>query len=318
MSFSVDLNGNTDQQNYFKIDFNQQHRLTLPLPLLNSKLSEIWHSTPAWQALPASLAPEAHFILSNEECLCVALPLAGDNAESLYAATFIAYQQLFALQKSAGYPHLIRIWQYFDDITAPSTATSPSLDRYMLFCNARAAAIAAAGLNLEQMPAATAIGVPANSTNQGGILYALLSKNAGLHLENPQQTNPYHYPKQYGPSSPNFARATYWNNLLLVSGTASILGHRSEHNDDISAQTQLILQHLDTLRQHPALPYTFTAEQGFLKIYLRNRRMQEEVSQHIATSNYAHTPLVYLLGDVCRPDLALEIEAIFTPIHNTD
>ena len=50
----------------------------------------------------------------------------------------------------------------------------------------------------------------------------------------------YRYPRQYGPQPPSFARAmlppTATQHPLLLSGTAAVVGHASQHADALLAQ----------------------------------------------------------------------------------
>jgi hypothetical protein len=55
----------------------------------------------------------------------------------------------------------------------------------------------------------------------------------------------YDYPRQYGPAAPSFSRAALTPDpLLLISGTASIVGHASVHLGDVTAQLEETLANL--------------------------------------------------------------------------
>ena len=77
------------------------------------------------------------------------------------------------------------------------------------------------------VPAASAIGLA------GGPLSVafLAGATPALAVENPRQVSAYLYPADYGPRSPTFSRAVRatlsGQEALFVSGTASIVGHRT-------------------------------------------------------------------------------------------
>src|SRR5690606_22644408 len=96
---------------------------------------------------------------------------------------------------------------------------------------------------------------------------------------NPRQLDPWRYPREYGPQSPSFARAMLppanADLPLLLSGTASIVGHVSLHEGQPLAQLDELLANLDSLvasarEQRPALPEHFNAGSR-LKTYVRDR-----------------------------------------------
>src|SRR3546814_7777072 len=97
------------------------------------------------------------------------------------------------------------------------------------------------------LPAATAIGM----LEPGLVIYFLAGKQPGLPIENPRQVSAFRYPRQYGPKSPSFSRATLIgdgaNARLLVSGTASVVGHESLHAGDLTAQLDETMANLDAV-----------------------------------------------------------------------
>jgi len=223
-----------------------------------------------------------------------------------------AYARLLTLVEAEGYPHLLRIWNYFPGIGE----RSGGLDRYMVFCRGRHQAIEAhyGGRFTGRLPAASAVG-----TRHGGIvIYFLAGRQPGRHRENPRQVSAYCYPPQYGPKSPSFARGTlvrgHGRDVLYLSGTASIVGHESRHPDDPLAQLQETLANLEALIDSTA------AEEGLdaaglktitqLKVYVRRRQDMAILRPVLERLLGAETQCLYLEAEICRPELLLEIEAI--------
>jgi chorismate lyase/3-hydroxybenzoate synthase len=167
------------------------------------------------------------------------------------------------------------------------------------------------------MPAATAIGtsIPGNVLQ----VYFLCGPRPGLHVENPRQVEPAHYPLEYGKQSPLFSRGTIitdnGNQQFLISGTASILGHKTHHRDDCEAQINETLRNVQALVAESQRHYsgTVTADTGYnglLKVYVREPRDLDIIAPSVAAQMGKNTPVVYLQGDICRQDLLTEVEGI--------
>lgn len=244
----------------------------------------------------------------NHRLLAVAM-VAQDEADPA-GITARCYRELIATVRSAGYPHLLRIWNYLPHINDGAE----DQERYRRFCVGRGQALAEAGLEDARMCAATAIG----SHDDQFRLFALAGRVPGQAVENPRQVSAWEYPPIYGPRSPAFARATAISlddqrMALLISGTASVVGHATAHPGDVLAQTDeavknmaaLLAEAADKLQQ-PGLAH-FGAEAA-ARVYVRHAAdwpaVHERLRQH-----WPNLPLAGFLGDICRRDLLMEIEA---------
>lgn len=135
-------------------------------------------------------------------------------------------------------------------------------------------------------------------------------------LENPRQVSAYHYPSQYGPKSPTFSRAALLRepagDALLVSGTASIIGHRSVHTDDVAAQTREAIANINLLiteaNRISRDPRQATHILNY-KVYVRNPEDLPAIASEMRTAVGHRTTVAYLHADVCRRELLVEIEA---------
>lgn len=94
---------------------------------------------------------------------------------------------------------------------------------------------------------------------------------------NPRQVSAYHYPSAYVLRSPTFSRAALVSlapgeETLLVSGTASIVGHETCHVGDVAAQTAETLRNLEAVlaSAHRQTPARFDLRQMDLTVYLRD------------------------------------------------
>lgn len=231
------------------------------------------------------------------------------HEDGLESGTLHAYQQIFSLLNEQGTPHLLRVWNYFSAINADDV---DGLERYKHFCIGRYDAfVESERLNVSDIPAASAVG------SRGGefVLYFLASTRRGKAVENDRQVSAYEYPPQYGPRSPLFSRATLLDWLpgrpLLISGTASIVGHASIFLDDTARQTS---ETLNNIRRVIALAYPDHADPlsllQSLKVYVRNQSDLPVIRDLIESTIGKDIPSIYLLADICRSELLLEIEAI--------
>lgn len=148
-----------------------------------------------------------------------------DHRDIRHAAAH-AYAAINAFQRRTGFTNLLRMWNFLDAVNEGAG----DLERYRQFCLGRAEALA--DNDRSDYPAATAIGRQhATGTLQ---VFWIGAKQPGTPLENPRQVSAYRYPRVHGPASPSFSRATLAaDGTLLISGTASIVGHASQHHDDV-------------------------------------------------------------------------------------
>jgi chorismate lyase/3-hydroxybenzoate synthase len=224
-----------------------------------------------------------------------------------------AYQQLLRLLSESGFPHLWRIWNYFPGINHEEEG----IERYRLFCMGRHQALSETLPGFPgSLPAGTAVGT------RGGPLqiYFLAGKQAATHLGNPRQVNAYDYPKTYGPRSPSFARATVCRSesttQLFISGTASVVGHQSQHPGLADMQALETVTNLRALidRAHSISPFQDqgTRLQSVFKVYVRHPKHLETVRRVLDAPFLLSSHLLYLQGELCRKELLVEIEGLVT------
>lgn len=224
---------------------------------------------------------------------------ADESAGGIEGACEHAYDRLLAHLAASPERHLLRVWNYLDNINAGVG----DAERYRRFCSARARSMAAHGL--VRFPAATAIG---HRGTPGRLqVYALSATSDGRALENPRQVSAWEYPRQYGPTAPSFARAMLLpQGGLAISGTAAVLGHASHHVGDVTAQVDEAVANLQALLERAALP-AFDALSP-LKVYVRRPEDAEAVSAALARHLDASVPRILLQGDICRSELLVEID----------
>lgn len=232
------------------------------------------------------------------------------DAEMAHAdrSVFHAYALIDGFLQRHGYPAWLRVWNFIAHINQGEGDD----ERYRQFSLGRYKALALKPGFEAALPAATAIG----TQGAGALVYFLAAREPGLQIENPRQVSAFHYPRQYGPKSPSFSRAMYlpWPDLpeLLVSGTASVVGHETLHGGAPLRQLDETLANVRALlaraSERGSLDAAGRWQPEVLKLYLRDRAQLPAVQAHLAQALPPDAPLMVLLGDVCRTDLDLEIE----------
>ena len=232
---------------------------------------------------------------------------AAPPCSALQVASEMAYARIFRLLDAQGLPHLWRLWNYMADINGESDG----LERYRQFNLGRAEAFERAARSVVgRVPAACALGVAG-----GPLTIAFLASATPVRpIENPRQVSAFLYPSDYGPRPPTFSRAALaqspGHEILFVSGTASIVGHETVHLGDVRAQTAESLDNiaavLEASRPHAGHGGFALADLAY-RVYVRDAA-DLGVVREVIGSRVGGAPAVYVLADVCRSDLLVEIE----------
>jgi chorismate lyase/3-hydroxybenzoate synthase len=223
-----------------------------------------------------------------------------ETETGIEAAAAEAYQRLLIAVRPSRHPYLLRIWNYF----AAINDGHGDAERYRKFCVGRARAVDGAFNNPQ----------PARVQ-----LSALCARAPAIALENPRQTPAWRYPREYGPVPPGFSRGVLLDAdtatpRLLASGTASIVGHVSQHIGDVEAQLKESLANLSALLAEGGKK----AQRQFalegceaLRVYLRKPQDLAVAESIVVASGIPRERVLYLRGDVCRRELDVELEGVF-------
>jgi chorismate lyase/3-hydroxybenzoate synthase len=234
---------------------------------------------------------------------------ADSGTTPLQSASRLVYQRLFALLRAQGTPHLWRVWNYLADINGEPRG----LERYRQFNLGRHQAFVQAQRETGgQVPAACAIGV-----GDGPLSVAFLAGSSPVvPLENPRQVSAWRYPTRYGPQAPTFSRAALayprGQEVLFISGTASIVGHETVHAGDVAAQCRETVRNLESVvaeanrRSRSARPFSLAGLSH--RAYVRHAADADTV-WHTLRPLLGDAPLVCVQADICRSDLLVEVES---------
>jgi len=262
-------------------------------------LNEVW-STKA-DVIDRGIDGNCHWSMTNS-ILAAAIWLTPEDCQNLESTSESAYFELLSLIKNKGYPHPFRFWNYIPDINLGEG----NKEHYKLFCTGRLKAFRAIGIPDDQFPSASALG----HHSEGAVIYVLAAKVTGRHHNNALQVNAYQYPREYGLSSPSFSRATCINldkqDLFFVSGTASILGHKTTCHGDLSGQLNTTINNIKHLLENKDKTNNH-AQLKTMKVYLRHASDFIAAHQQLQEA-FPDTLMMFTLADICRDNLMVEVE----------
>lgn len=215
-------------------------------------------------------------------------------------ATEAAYREILATIQNSAYPKVMRFWNLIPHINRGDGER----ENYKKFCTGRLTAFSQFNVADSKFPAASCVG----HYNNGIVVYALTSVFEPTHIGNPRQVNAYSYPKQYGRSSPSFARATSVaageTELCFVSGTASVLGHNTVHQGDLVGQLHTTNDNILYLLKEAGRT---TDEVRSLRVFIRHPEHFDQIKKMVEHW-YPKACILYTHADICRADLLVEIE----------
>lgn len=257
---------------------------------------------------------EDYFVLRSEGCVelmtsGIHFPHAGDVGEQS-VRVFGRIKDILE-SESFAVSDIVRQWNYIDHITAENDG----IQNYQLFNDARSDFYAATNWS-NGYPAATGIGC-----DTGGVtivVYAVKDfKGADRPIDNPLQIPAHKYSgkvlasgKETVRTTPKFERGRLLGDVVFVSGTAAIKGENSEFSDDACVQAE---EAIDVV-EHLVEPSNISKDSsGFrfdlIRVYVRRPQDMESV-RNVFTTRFPNIPVHFLIADICRPELLLELEGI--------
>ena len=202
---------------------------------------------------------------------------------------------------------LLRAWNFIPRINDPASrkaiGSEFGRDRYMVFNAGRFRGFEAAMGGAVQYPVASGVG----HAGEDLIVHLLHGSGERRLVDNPRQVTPDAYSRRYGDPPPVFARAATvrWpeREALLISGTASVVGEESAHEDAFGAQLRETLRNLEVLVER-GWPGARLADLQDWLVYLPDHRYESVVRRAIGP----RPAVVVRRQRLCRPELLVEIE----------
>lgn len=229
-----------------------------------------------------------------------------------------AFGELIEIFNTAFFPlnSIVRKWNYLENILG----FDGEKQRYQEFNDVRSGVYGTA-FEKKGYPAATGIGM-----NRGGVILefvAIKSMEAKtIAVDNPEQIAAHDYSEKVLvgeecqlKTTPKFERARYLEmfdkKLIFISGTASILGEKTVGIGDAVKQTEVTIDNIRRLYSKDILDElsdeTLAPKYGHARVYVRNRKDFAAIKKTFK-EQLANLPVVYIIADICRDDLLVEIE----------
>ncbi|HZH71592.1 MAG TPA: hypothetical protein VFD91_03790 [Mariniphaga sp.] len=255
-------------------------------------------------------------LFQKEDVSVVVGQVQSSDFGSCHKNSHCAFTVMKGLLKLVGFEmnNVMRQWNYIENILGCDNR----MQRYQQFNNIRSV-FYNNSFKDHGYPAATGIG-----TYFGGVQIEFLAIKSpdiiSLPVDNPLQVAAHCYSHASLDQScevkltPKFERARYLElkhkKQLLISGTASIKGEKTVSQGDVIEQTINTIANIQALFKDEILKecQAFRSfNSGGARVYLKNRKFYPEVKQ-VVDLEFKNLPIIYLVTDICRKDLLVEIE----------
>ncbi|MFC2154921.1 hypothetical protein ACFLRB_00320 [Acidobacteriota bacterium] len=170
--------------------------------------------------------------------------------------------------------------------------------------------------------------------NCGGIVLEFIAAKVmdGIQIipiQNPDQVNAHQYADNYligqaikevrEKTTPKFERAKLLANdfsyFVYISGTAAIKGQEVEAIGDVETQTRITIENIsrlishDNLKKHGLKINHNSDPLSYVRVYVKQENDIPKVKK-ICSGYYKDVPALYLISDICRDSLLVEIEGV--------
>jgi enamine deaminase RidA (YjgF/YER057c/UK114 family) len=237
--------------------------------------------------------------------------------------SFRLMKEILTLE-SMDFSHIFRQWNYIESITD----TFAGSQRYQIFNDVRTLFYNESDF-IHGYPAATGIGMTA-----GGVIIDFLASTQDhvWPVKNPQQVDAHKYSGEvlgnnklsdkFIKSPPKFERAKAISLddgiIIYVSGTAAIKGQLSIAQDDAYYQTLVTIDNIEQLttiknlieHQIPVSTHSVVEPVSF-RIYAKTLADIQKVQTAFKSRFGKMKNVQFLIADICRPELLVEIEGTF-------
>ncbi len=234
------------------------------------------------------------------------------NRTAFHDATVHAYQRLEAELRGGQALHPVRLWNHIPGI---HDTLGDGLDRYRVFNAGRFQALSQWYGGNESFDTRVASASGIGHDGEDLVVHCLAADHPGRPVANPRQIAPYRYSCKFGPKPPCFARATVIHPddgapLVLVGGTASIVGEESVHLGDLARQMEETLTNLTVLLHEAAGKPAPLAGFRELRVYHPDLRQRRELCLLLEEAVGGRVPIEWVRADLCRSELLVEIEGV--------
>jgi hypothetical protein len=328
LNFFVDTNSKAD---YLKIQKKIQKEVDLLFsdkilqsviaqpPLTCKIIVEVcFYDTSFWKTTFISESSNGAVLFQNKESKVLIGNVQSFSNQSCKLNSENAFTCLTGIFETAGLPisSIVRQWNYIEDILGYDGKEQ----KYQEFNNVRTNFYR----NLFEgngYPSATGIGM-----NQGGIIIEFVAVQSefckSVAINNPSQIAAHTYSENVLAgddcvlkTTPKFERARYLElfgkKLIFISGTASIVGEKTVGVGNPAEQTEITISNIRQLYSKQILEKIsdepLNPKYGHARVYLKDRK-DFTVIKRTFKRHFGNLPVVYIIADICRKDLLVEIE----------
>jgi enamine deaminase RidA (YjgF/YER057c/UK114 family) len=229
-------------------------------------------------------------------------------------------------REGLGLADIVRQWNFIEDLLGGTRTGGRVLQNYQIFNDVRALAYGRAGLRTG-FPAATGIGM-----DTGGFLLEFIAAHGtaaerSFPISNPDQVDAHRYSGDVlvgtpfsgraGKQTPKFERARVVisgnSGTCYVSGTAAIVGQEVAGKGDVVEQTRVTIRNIvrlvdpSNLRAAGAPVLSVAPRFSYVRAYVKDGDRIPDVRK-IVRAAFGNVPSLFLVSDICRDDLLVEIE----------
>jgi enamine deaminase RidA (YjgF/YER057c/UK114 family) len=238
-----------------------------------------------------------------------------------------AFRQLqdILLEEQMEFSDIVRQWNYVEQITGNFCQNNTTSQHYQIFNDVRSSFYQSANFK-NGYPAATGIGIDC-----GGVIIDIIAatssnKKSVIAVKSPVQLDAFSYTREvlaennamhdYARTTPKFERAKILSSpeiqLIFISGTAAIKGQASTSLLSVEQQTEMTIQNIlslicrENLFKH-GIENTEDPNINYLRVYVKYNKDMTLVKNN-CLKYFPHVPILYVVADICRPELLVEIE----------
>lgn len=247
---------------------------------------------------------------------------------NILASSNASFSYLYDLYNHLGlsFNNIVRQWNYVGEILSKENVEGRFRQHYQMFNETRNK-FYKKYRKQPDFPAATGIGMLYLGVCIDSFSITGDENLKIIPISNPCQSESYRYGQKVlvgAPDSslpqnqpPQFERAKLivLNNAarLIISGTASIIGEETMGIGDVEKQTRITIKNIQLLSNAETLKAQYTEINVIPQIYSYIRvyvKYKEDISKvrKICNEAYGDVPATYVVADICRDNLLVEIE----------
>lgn len=249
---------------------------------------------------------------------------------NILASSDASFSYLKALYDHLGisFDNIVRQWNYVGEILSKEENEDHRQRQHYQMFNETRSRYYGMYRTLGDYPAATGIGMKYLGVCIDSLAVTGNKELKIIPISNPVQSESYKYgqsvlvgdpeKKMTQNQPPQFERAKLITlngvSRIMVSGTASIVGQDTIGLGDVEEQTRVTidniskLTHPDNIRKHSPEIDKVPEQFSYVRVYVKNKEDIAKVRE-ICKQTYGNAPTTYVVADICRDNLLVEIEA---------